>query len=277
MKRYNGETLSVYLSILASPSGIRQKEIALITNMKSSHVSRSVKTLENDGHIFRDSRLLKVTKHGNLIVTKYGNKTYRKVTDDGNKTGELVTKYGNIGEKKEKLEPKKPPGEFPETPVLSPISRNTESGKDESTPENLQDILFLKNSNSNELNKKTIKKTKDYNSYSDDIKSVVNLFISTFDDTSKPKQELKRVEYCGAIEKLLRIDKGIYKIDVITQAIIQGRGDHFWSKQFLSLAKLIRKSESLDMRYIDVFLNLKNSIRPNQAKATWDYHDGGDK
>ena len=65
-------------------------------------------------------------------------------------------------------------------------------------------------------------------------------------------------------ELLIRID--CYKKEEIEKAILLGRGDQFWAKNFLSPLKL-RNKDREGVRYIDKFLALKSKSEPIKSSA----------
>ena len=75
------------------------------------------------------------------------------------------------------------------------------------------------------------------------------------EDVLKRLSKNDKLKWADCVEKLLRIDE--FTEEQILSAVTIGRKDNFWNKNFLSLLKL-RKKDKQGVKYINVFLNLKN-------------------
>ena len=101
-------------------------------------------------------------------------------------------------------------------------------------------------------NPKEKKRTLPEKVFSDEVKSICNIFSQNVDERFWPKNETQKNKWRKAIDDCNRIDK--YDYEKIEEIIIHFRNDTFWQDKFLSPLKLQKKNGE-GIKYIDYFWN----------------------
>ena len=111
-------------------------------------------------------------------------------------------------------------------------------------------------------------KDKDKDKDNHEAKELLDYSKSFFDEKYLTDTTLE------TFDKLLRIDK--YTSLQIKNAIVNGNRDEFWSKQFQSPNKLRNKNKD-EVKYIDVFLALKDSKDQFREELNKMHREGSEK
>jgi len=161
------------------------------------------------------------------------------------------------------------------------IPRNNHGNAKEDTKQYTKTIP-LENENENE--NENIKNKEEYEEKKENTPSEILTpsdaeilyaeIICFFSEDLQPKSEEQKLEWIGALDKLIRIDG--HSPEKIKQVIESTRKDDFWKSNFLSVLKLRRKDKDGNM-YFTVFKNRINgnnrtddSGRIKRVNALWD-------
>lgn len=130
------------------------------------------------------------------------------------------------------------------------------------------------NGHLNKPNNNKLKNNKTKNVYDETVHECFENCLIYFSDHLHPNTLAKKNNWLDTIEKLNRIDK--IPFEIIEQIVEHIRNDEFWSKNFLSMAKL-RKTNKDGVKYIVAFyeqLKSKNNgkINPKATKSIRDQY-----